>query len=40
MVENFTVKDGVIAVGIHKKDFKEVLEKRLMEKQIVTTQRR
>lgn len=40
MVENFTVKDGVIAVGIHKKDFKEALEKRLMEKQIVTTQRR
>ena len=40
MVENFTVKDGVISVGIHKRDFKETLEMRLKEKQIVTTQRR
>ena len=33
-VENFRVRDGVVSVGIHKKDFKEELEKKLREKQI------
>ena len=35
LVENFTVKDGVVSVGIHKKDFEKELTKRLGRKQIV-----
>ena len=34
-VENFRVNGGVIAVGIHKKDFKEELEKALKKRKIV-----
>lgn len=34
LVENFRVSDGVIAVGIHKKDFKEALHNILERKQI------
>lgn len=34
-VENFTVKDGVISVGIHKKDFRETLTKQLRDRKIV-----
>ena len=35
LVENFQVSDGVIAVGIHKKDFQERLEKVLEKKNII-----
>lgn len=34
-VENFRVNGGVIAVGIHKKDFKDELEKALKKRKIV-----
>ena len=33
--ENFRVNDGVISVGIHKKDFKQQLEETLKDKDIV-----
>ena len=35
LVENFRVNGGVIAVGIHKKDFKDELEKALKKRKIV-----
>lgn len=35
LVENFQVSDGVIAVGIHKKDFEKRLQEVLEEKDIV-----
>lgn len=35
LVENFQVSDGVIAVGIHKKDFEKKLQEVLEEKDIV-----
>ena len=35
LVENFRVSDGVIAVGIHKKDFKDSLERVLRKKKII-----
>ena len=34
-VENFTVSDGVISVGIHRKDFKEALTEGLFKKDIM-----
>lgn len=36
LVENFRVGDGVIAVGIHKKDFQAKLTEQLRKRQIVT----
>ena len=35
LVENFRVNDGVIAVGIHKKDFQDELENVMKKKQII-----
>lgn len=34
-VENFTVKGGIISVGIHKKDFRNTLTRQLRDRQIV-----